>query len=128
MTRSLTAGSAALLLLLPLVTGCGNKVTAPAGVMTVQTADDLAIQTVTGLAVVSGDVVLAMGSTPAAQPAGARRASPARAAWDTTVVWNGITYEASRTFHDALDNETMATQLVGGNGRRRPGVVVMTDQ
>ncbi len=35
----------------------------------------------------------------------ARLASPARAVWDTSFTWNGITYEASRTFYDALDNE-----------------------
>jgi hypothetical protein len=37
--------------------------------------------------------------------AGARQAVPARAAWDTTIVWNGLSYEASRIFYDALDNE-----------------------
>ena len=105
MRRFLPAGTAALLLLLPLVAGCGNKVTAPGGAMTAQTADDLAIQAATGLVLLGGDIQLSVSSTPQAPPAAARRALPARAAWDTTVTWNGITYQASRTFYDALDNQ-----------------------
>ena len=88
-----------------LVIGCGNKVTSPGLTFTQQTADDVAVQAAVSLTVVGGNVQLALGSTPSAPPASAREALPARAAWDTTATWNGITYEASRTFYDALDNE-----------------------
>lgn len=91
-------------LLLPPVTGCGNKVTSPGVTFTQQTADDVAVQAAASLTVVGGNVQLAMGSTPSAPPARAREAWPVRAAWDTTTTWNGITYQASRTFYDALDN------------------------
>ena len=101
MRRTLQACSAALLLLIPLVTGCGNKVTAPGGGVDQQAADDIAIQATTGLTVVGGDVEFAMTTIPLAPQAGARQATPARALWDTTVTWNGITYQASRTFYDA---------------------------
>lgn len=101
MRRFLQACSAALLLLLPLVVGCGNKVTSPGGGVDQQTADDIAIQAMTSLTVVGGDVEFAMSTTPLAPQAGARQATPARAFWDTTFTWNGITYEASRTFYDA---------------------------
>ncbi len=97
--------SAALLLLVPLAAGCGSKVTAPGTAFTQQTADDIAVQAATSLTVVVGDVQVATGSTPSAPSAGASQVSPARAAWDTTVTWNGLTYEASRTFYDVLDNE-----------------------
>lgn len=103
MTRSFRPATL-LLLLLPLVAGCGSKVTAPGG-MTSQTADDIAIQTATGLTLVGTDVQVAIGTTPQSSPARAREVLPARAAWDTTFAWDGITYEASRTFYDALDNE-----------------------
>jgi hypothetical protein len=73
--------------------------------MTAQTADDLAVQTATSLTVVGGDVQYALSTTPQAPAAGARQARPARAVWDTSFTWNGITYEASRTYYDALDNE-----------------------
>jgi len=105
MTRFFKTNAAAFLILLPLVTGCGSKVTAPGGDVTAQTADDLAVQTATSLTVVGGDFQIALGATPQAPAAGARRARLARAAWDTTFTWNGITYEASRTFYDPLDNE-----------------------
>jgi len=105
MTRFPKAGTTAFLLLLPLIVGCGSKVTAPGTGMSAQTADDLAIQTATSLTIVGGDVQYALSTTPQAPPAGARRARPARAVWDTSFTWNGITYEASRTFYDALDNE-----------------------
>jgi len=92
-------------LLLPLtVTGCGSKVTSPGVTFNQQTADDVAVQAGASLTVVGGNVQLAMGSTPPASPARVREAWPVRAAWDTTTTWNGITYEASRTFYDALDN------------------------
>ena len=104
MTRSFKA-CAMVLLILPLIAGCGSKVTAPGGDMTAQTADDLAVQTATSLTVVGGDFQIALSATPQASAAGARQARPARAVWDTTFTWNGITYEASRTFYDALDNE-----------------------
>jgi len=104
-TRSLKACTTAFLLLLPLIAGCGSKVTAPGGGMTAQTADDLAVQTATSLTMVGGDVQYALSTTPQASAAGARQARPARAVWDTSFTWNGITYEASRTFYDALDNE-----------------------
>jgi hypothetical protein len=104
MRRSLPARAAALLLLLPLAAGCGNKVTAPGAGFDQQTADDIALQAATSLTVTGGDLELALITAPLAAQAGARQASPARALWDTTIVWNGITYEASRTFYDALDN------------------------
>ncbi len=103
MRRTLRACSAALLLLLPLATGCGNKVTAPGSGTDQQTADDIALQAATSLTVVGGDVQFAMITVPLAPQAGARQASPSRALWDTTIVSNGITYEASRTFYDASD-------------------------
>jgi hypothetical protein len=103
MRRFVLAPVALLLLALPLITGCGNKVTAPSGTGQ-QTADDLAIQAVTSMTLVGGDVQLSIASTPPSAPMSARRAAPARALWDTTVVMNGITYEASRTFYDASDN------------------------
>ena len=105
MTRFFKACSPAFLILFPLITGCGSKVTAPGGDMAAQTADDLAVQTATSLTVVGGDFQVALSATPQAAAAGARQARPARAVWDTTFTWNGITYEASRTFYDALDNE-----------------------
>ena len=105
MRRSPTIMRLALLLPALLATGCGNKVSAPGSTFTQQTADDIAVQAAASLTVVGGNVQLAMGSTPSAPPAGAREASPMRAAWDTTVTWNGLTYEASRTFYDALGNE-----------------------
>jgi hypothetical protein len=104
MTRLFKACAPAFLILLPLMTGCGSRVTAPGGDLTAQTADDLAIQTATSLTVVGGDVQIALSATPQTSQAGARQARPARAAWDTTFSWNGITYEASRTYYDALDN------------------------
>lgn len=97
--------AAALMLALGLTAGCGSKVTEPTNGMTVQTADDLAIQAATSTNLVGGDVQFALATTPPAGPASARRAAPARALWDTTITWGGITYEASRTFYDALDTE-----------------------
>jgi hypothetical protein len=104
MRRLIPAALAALLLWG--VAGCGSNPTGPgSGALNQQNADDLAIQAVTGLVVLGGEVQVMLGSTPAAPQARARRAAPARAMWDTTVTANGITYEASRTFYDALDNE-----------------------
>ena len=103
MRRSIQAGWAALLLLFAF--GCGSSPTGPGSDQVgQQTADDLALQTVTSMTVVGGDVQVALGGTPSAPAAGARRVSPARAVWDTSFTMNGITYEASRTFYDALDN------------------------
>jgi hypothetical protein len=56
------------------------------------------------MTLVGGDVQFSIASTPPSGAYSARRAAPARALWDTTIVWNGITYEASRTFYDASDN------------------------
>lgn len=92
------------LLALPLIAGCGTKVTAPPSGMTATTADDIAVQSVASLGVVGGDVQFAISTTPQSSPALARRAMPARALWDTTFVYGGITFEASRNFYDALDN------------------------
>jgi len=105
MKRSIPAGPAALLLLLPLVAGCGNKVTAPGGGMTQQTADDLAIQTAANLVVIGGDLELAKNTSNLAPLMGTRTATTASTAWDTTIVWGSITYQATRTFYDALDKE-----------------------
>jgi hypothetical protein len=96
---------ATLLLLLPLLAGCGSKVMAPGSGMTSQTADDLAIQTATSLTLVGTDVEYAIASTPQSSQARAREVRPARAAWDTSFTWYGITYQASRTFYDALGTE-----------------------
>src|SRR5262245_58159506 len=103
MTRRSTACAAALLFLLPLIAGCGNKVVVPIGGFDQQAADEIAIQAATSLSVVGGDVELAVTTAPLAAQAGAREARPASAQWDTTIVAGGITYEASRTFYDAAD-------------------------
>jgi hypothetical protein len=105
MRRTLPARAAALLLLLPLIAGCGNRVTAPAGGVDQMAADEIAIQAATSLTLAGGDIQLAVSSSAFAPQAGARQATPARALWDTTIVWNGVTYEATRSFFDALDNE-----------------------
>jgi hypothetical protein len=102
------ACAALALIALPFVAGCGNKVTAPPAGMTANTADDIAVQAVAGLSVVSGDIQFAITTTPQSAPSGTRRvrplAMPARALWDTTFAYGGITYEASRSFYDAADN------------------------
>jgi len=104
MRRSFPARVALALLALPLIAGCGNKVTAPAPGMTATTADDIVVQSVASLAVVSGDFQYAISTTPQSAPAGARQVMPVRALWDTSFVHNGLTFEASRNFYDADDN------------------------
>lgn len=106
MRGSFPARAALALLALPLLGGCTSKVIAPAGVMTVQTADDLALQATASMAVMNGDLRFAVSTTPQSAPsaaAGARRARTLSALWDTTFTFAGITYQASRTFYDALD-------------------------
>lgn len=105
MRRRSTARAAAILFLLALNAGCGNKVVVPIGGFDQQAADEIAIQAATSLTVVGGDVELAMTTAPLAPQAGAREARPARALWDTTIVAGGITYEASRTFYDGAGGE-----------------------
>jgi hypothetical protein len=103
MTRTYRAWAALALLALSLNAGCTNQVTAPPNGMTTTEADDIAVQTVASLGVVSGDVQFAIGTTPPAL-ASARQVKPASAQWETTFVANGIQYTASRTFYDASDN------------------------
>jgi len=103
MTRTLRVCAALALLAFPLIAGCTNKVVAPPSGMTATEADDIAVQTVASLGVVSGDVQFAAGTTPPAL-ASARQVKPASAQWETTFVANGIQYTASRTFYDAGDN------------------------
>jgi len=100
----LRARAALAVFLLPLFAGCTSKVTAPVGTMSTQTADDMAIQAVASMGIMQGDLQFAIGTTPAAM-ARAREARPARAMWDTSYVVSGITFQASRAFYDALDNE-----------------------
>lgn len=104
MNRPFHVRAALVLLALPLIAGCGNKVTAPSSGMTSTTADDIAVQTVASLGIMGGDVQFAVSTTPPASAARTRRARPALALWDTTFVYGGITYEATRDFYDELDN------------------------
>ena len=101
--------AASVLLLLWWLAGCSSAPTDPSSVqLSQQNADDLAFQSAASLTVMGSEVQLALSSTPQGKTAPgfrARSASPMRAAWDTTVVADGITYQASRTFYDALDNE-----------------------
>jgi len=104
MSRAFRACAVLALLALPLIAGCGNKVTAPPAGMSATTADDIAVQAVASLGVVGGDVQFAISTTPPTLAA-ARPARPARALSETTFVSNGITFHASRTFYDANDTE-----------------------
>jgi len=104
MTRTFRASVALALLALPLIAGCTNQVTAPPSGMTAAEADDIAVQTVANLGVVSGDVQFSVSTTPPANLARAREVKPMAAQWETTFVSGGITYTASRTFFDAADN------------------------
>lgn len=104
MNRSFTARLALALLALPLLGGCTSKVTAPTGTMTQQTADDIAVQAAANMGVLNGDLQFAVSTSPQPAPSGARRARPVAALWDTTFVYGGITFQASRSFYDALDN------------------------
>jgi hypothetical protein len=104
--RRILLASSCLALLALAAAGCGSSgnSTSPNGAVTAQqNADDMAIQTVTALTVVGGDVQNVIQGTPSA-PAGPARMTPVHAMWDTTVVLGGITYQASRTFYDASDN------------------------
>jgi len=102
--RRILIGSSCLALALA-VASCGNSgnsTSSAAALAAQQNADDMAIQSVTALSVVGGDVQNVIRGTPSAPMAPARIA-PARAQWDTTIVVGGITYQASRTFYDASD-------------------------
>jgi len=103
MRRQFRARAALVAFLLPLLGGCTSKVTAPVGSMTVQTADDVAMQAAANVGVMQGDLQFAISTTPPAL-ARARQATPSRALWDTTYTYYGITFQASRNFYDALDN------------------------
>jgi hypothetical protein len=84
------------------IAGCSKKVVAPPATMNQSTADDFAVQTVASLELLGGDVAVAVGSTPPSANV-SPRVAPMRAQWDTSFTQNGLTYEASRTFYDALD-------------------------
>ena len=86
--------------------GCGNSgnSTSSAGAIAAQqNADDMAVQAVTGLAVVGGDVQNVFHDIAVEAPAGPARVAPARALWDTTVTAPGLTYQASAIFYDGSD-------------------------
>lgn len=103
---------AALILILALAAaGCGNRVNAPQPLAFDQAvADDVAIQSVTNISLLGAEVNALVSSTPMLPQHGTREAdmyrsgNPTRAAWDTTFTNNGVTWAASRTFYDALDN------------------------
>jgi hypothetical protein len=101
------------LVLVPLVlAGCGStRPTNPTGFAAQESADDMAIQAVLSLQVTGGDINGAYSSTPPAAPQRIATGTslrhvvtPARAQWDTSYTSNDFTYEASRTFYDALDD------------------------
>jgi hypothetical protein len=109
MTRS--ARAALILTLAFAAAGCGSRVNAPQpATFDQETADDVAIQSVTNVGLLAAEVSALIGSTPMLPQHGTREAemyvarNPARVAWDTTFTNNGVTWEASRTFYDALDN------------------------
>src|SRR5262245_38636455 len=104
MTRTYRAWAALTLLALFLNAGCTNKVTSPPSGMTTTEADDIAVQTVASMGVVSGDVQFAVTTTPPANLARAREWKPAAGQWETTFVSGGIVYTATRDFYDAGDN------------------------
>jgi len=85
--------------------GCGND-SNPASpqpqVMSQESADDVVLQTTFTLQFVGGDLEPILESQPLAAESPSR-VRPARALFDTTYAWNGLTYEATRTYYDALD-------------------------
>jgi hypothetical protein len=82
--------------------GCGSDPASPPTGLSQGEADDFAVSTMTSLQLIGGDLEAVLGGTPLAASAPAR-VRPARALFDTTYVWNGITWEASRTYYDAAD-------------------------
>jgi len=86
--------------------GCSSdsNPTSPNSNVTQQEADDVATQSVVAIDIFGDDFANAAISTPAAPSPGPARA--ARAQWDTSFVSGiGLSYQASRTFFDAADNQ-----------------------
>src|SRR5438105_7528760 len=91
--------------LVSLAGGCGKGTssTGPGTAITQDAADDLALNSVAALNTVGGDVQAGVSVSAGAAPQqGAAHLTAAF--WDTTFTRNGVTYEASRTFYDALGN------------------------
>jgi hypothetical protein len=99
-----SASVAALLACLLAVSGCGTgskNLTSPVvSDLTQSEANDVAVQTSFALDQLGLDVEGA-GSSLVTGPALRPGAPPSRAAWDTTIAFNGMTAEISRNFYDA---------------------------
>jgi hypothetical protein len=98
--------AAALLALALFASGCGSSTSVTGPVtsdLTQSEADDLALQTSFALDQIGLDVAGA-GSSLLLGSALRQGAMPMRAAWDTTIVFGGITAEVSQEFYDAQNS------------------------
>ena len=82
--------------------GCGKDAASPPAPMSLSQgeADDLAVRAVISLQMIGGDLEPALGGQPISV-VGEPRVRPARASFDTTYTYQGLTYEANRTCYDA---------------------------
>lgn len=88
-----------------LAAGCGKGTssTGPGTPLNQDAADDIALNSVAALSTVGGDVQAGVSVSAGAAPQqGAAHLTATF--WDTTFTRNGVTYNASRTFYDALGN------------------------
>lgn len=85
------------------VVGCGTDSTSPQPTsLSQEAADDIAMEAAFSLQLVGGDLEPVLGGQPLA-PAGVTRMRPVQALFDTSYTYGELTYEASRTYYDALD-------------------------